>query len=66
MGGISLAGLRFAGLFGRWLFGDFPAVSFIKKSEKIGVKTRVLVVHFDTPFRMRRNYRLWLVRGSSR
>ena len=32
-GGRSLAGLGFAGLFGWVLFGDFPAVSFIKKSK---------------------------------
>ena len=61
----SLAGLGFAGLFGWGLFGSFAAISFIKKSEQIGVKTRVLVVHFATPFRTSRDYRRVLVRGSS-
>ena len=65
-GGRSLAGLGFSGLFGWGLFGDFPAVSFIKKSKEIGVKTRILVVHFATPLRMCRNYRMWLVRGAPR
>ena len=64
LGGRILAGLGFAGLFGCGLFGDFPAVSFIKKSEQIGVKTRVLVVHFATTLRTCRNYRLVLVRGT--
>ena len=62
--GRSLAGLRFAGLFGWGLFGGFSSVSFIKKSEQIGVKTRVLVVHFATPLRMCRSYRRWLFRGT--
>ena len=63
-GGRSLAGLRVAGLFGCGIFWGFSAVSFIKKSKEIGVKTRVLVVHFATPLRMCRNYRRRLVRGS--
>ena len=64
-GGRSLVWLRFAGLFGWGLFGGFSAISFIKKSEQIWVKTRVLVVHFAPPLRTCRNYRRWLVRGSS-
>lgn len=64
-GGRSLAGLGLAGLFWRGLFGGFAAVSFIKKSEQIGVKTRVLVVHFVPPLRVRPYYRQVLVRGSS-
>ena len=63
-GGRILAGIGFSGLFGWGLFWGFATVSFIKKSEQIGVKTRVLVVHFDTPLRMCRNYRLVLVRGT--
>ena len=50
-GGRSLAGLRFAWLFGWGLFWGFSAVSFVKKSEQIGVKTRVFVVHFVPPLR---------------
>ena len=65
-GGRSFAGLGFSGLFGGWIFCGFAAVSFVKKSEQIGVKTRVLVVHFVPPLRTCRNYRLWLVRGSPR
>ena len=65
-GGRILAGLVFAWLFGGGLFGDFPAVSFVEKSEQIGVKTRVLVVHFTTPLRMCRSYRLRLVRCAPR
>ena len=64
-GGRSLVGIRFAGLFGWGLFGGFSAVSFIEKSEEIGVKTRVFVVHFATPLRVRPDYRRLLVRGSS-
>lgn len=64
-GGRSLAGLGFVGLFGWGLFGGFSAVSFVKKSEQIGVKTRVLVVHFVPPLRSSRDYRRELVRGSS-
>ena len=33
LGGRILAGIGFAGIFGWGLFGDFPAVSFIKKSK---------------------------------
>lgn len=57
-GGRSLAGIGFAGLFGLGIFWGFAAVSFIKKSEQIGVKTRVLVVHFGPPIRICRNYRM--------
>ena len=64
LGGRSLAGLGFAGLFGRGLFWGFETVSFIEKSEEIGVKTRVLVVHFVPPLRTCRNYRRGIVRGS--
>ena len=64
-GGRSLAGLGFAGLFGWVIFGGFAAVSFVKKREQIGVKTRVLVVHFATTLRASRDYRRGLVRGSS-
>ena len=62
----SLAWLGFAGLFGWGLFWGFAAISFIKKSNEIGVKTRVWVVHFATPLRMCRNYRLRLFRGTPR
>ena len=63
-GGRSLAGLGFSGLFGWGLFWGFAAVSFIEKSEQIGVKTRVFVVHFATPLITCRSYRRGLVRGS--
>ena len=60
----SLAGLGFAGLFGWGIFGGFAAVSFVKESKQIGIETRVFVVHFAPPLRVRRNYRRVLVRGS--
>lgn len=65
-GGIILAWLGFAGLFGWGLFCGFPAVSFIKKSEQIGVKTRILVDHFSPPLKVSWDYRLCLVCGSPR